>query len=438
LLAVTLAVVASAYCKDSGGPPAAPAAPSNLTAVAAPGSATQINLQWQDNAANEDGFQIERAPGGTASFTEIASVGPNASSYQSTGLSAGTSYSYRVLAYNAGGTSGYSNTATVTTLSTPAAPTNLVATVASGSQINLAWTDNATNEDGFRIERAPEGTTSFIEIATVGPSVTTFQNTGLTPGTGYSYRVRASNGVGNSPYSNMVTATTVGAGAPSSLVLTPKSLIVDVGSTAGTTVTVQDPFGDPVANPLVTYVSRNPSAASVSAAGTVTGETRGQAVVTARAEGGSSPADSLLAVVAVPGGPVLMADIAQFSYQTNAVVTITVIMDMRASGELLGSTRVLVTWNPSVLAYQSHTNGGSGVSPTVNASNAASGSLALAMADANGFAGRVELLRITFRAGPVAGVAGYLGLATSEVAGAGTFTDLLAQTVAVTHPLATR
>ena len=56
----------------------------------------------------------------------------------------------------------------------------------------------------------------------------------------------------------------------------------------------------------------------------------------------------------------------------------------------------------------------------------------------NGFAGRVELLRITFRAGPVAGVAGYLGLATSEVAGAGTFTDLLAQTVAVTHPLATR
>src|SRR2546428_416743 len=133
-------------------------------------------------------FKTGALPFGQPSRALSYAAGRNASSCQSTGLGAGTSYRYRVLAYNAGGTSGYSNTATVTTLSTPAAPTNLVATVASGSQINLAWTDNATNEDGFRIERAPESTTSLIEIATVRPSVTTFQNTGLTPVTVDSYR----------------------------------------------------------------------------------------------------------------------------------------------------------------------------------------------------------------------------------------------------------
>src|SRR2546422_5115635 len=50
----------------------------------------------------------------------------------------------------------------------------------------------SSNEDGFRIERcAGAGCTTFAEIATVGPNVTTYANTGLTTGTGYSYRVRS-------------------------------------------------------------------------------------------------------------------------------------------------------------------------------------------------------------------------------------------------------
>jgi cohesin domain-containing protein len=135
---------------------------------------------------------------------------------------------------------------------------------------------------------------------------------------------------------------------------------------------------------------------------------------------------------------VLMSDIAEVRYRTDTVLTVTVLMDMRASGELLGSTTVSVYWNPSALTYQSYANGGSGVSPTVNASNAAAGLLTLAMADPNGFAGRVELLKITFKAGSVAGTTGSLALTTSEVSGAGTFTDLLPRTVAVTYPLSTR
>ena len=49
----------------------------------------------------------------------------------------------------------------------PSAPTNLSASAVSTSQINLSWTDNASNETGFRIERSPDGT-SFTEIATRG------------------------------------------------------------------------------------------------------------------------------------------------------------------------------------------------------------------------------------------------------------------------------
>ena len=91
----------------------------------------------------------------------------------------------------------------------PAAPTNLATGVVSTSQINLTWTDNATNESGFRIERCSgTGCTSFAEIATVGVNATSYQNTGLLPATSYSYRVRAYNQAGTSGYSNWSSKTT--------------------------------------------------------------------------------------------------------------------------------------------------------------------------------------------------------------------------------------
>src|SRR5262249_14111231 len=84
---------------------APPAAPSNLTATAA--SSSQINLTWIDNSNTEDGFKIERLSGGT--WTEVATVGANVTSWSDSGLTAGTTYTYRVRAYNAGGNSAYTN-----------------------------------------------------------------------------------------------------------------------------------------------------------------------------------------------------------------------------------------------------------------------------------------------------------------------------------------
>jgi PKD repeat protein len=94
----------------------------------------------------------------------------------------------------------------------PAGPTGLSVSVVSSSQLNLAWSDQSDNENGFLIERSTNGT-SFTQITAVSWGVTTFSDTGLSPGTTYNYRVQAFNDVGNSGYSNTANATTT-AGVP--------------------------------------------------------------------------------------------------------------------------------------------------------------------------------------------------------------------------------
>ena len=91
-----------------------PTAPGGLSAVSV--SASQIDLSWSDNSNNENGFKIERSPNGSSDWTQIASVNANVTTYQDSGLTCGTTYYYRVYAYNTGGNSSYSNTASATTL----------------------------------------------------------------------------------------------------------------------------------------------------------------------------------------------------------------------------------------------------------------------------------------------------------------------------------
>ncbi len=91
--------------------------------------------------------------------------------------------------------------------SPPAAPTNLVASAVSSGQIVLGWKAGSTNQAGFKIERSTSGT-SYTPIATNAANATNFLDTGLQPSTAYTYRVRAFNAQGESPFSNPAGATT--------------------------------------------------------------------------------------------------------------------------------------------------------------------------------------------------------------------------------------
>lgn len=91
----------------------APAAPINLNATAGTSSLT-ATLTWTDHSSDETGFKVERSTDGNI-FTEIAIVPENTSSYTDNTVAAQTFYHYRIYAFNATGSSVFSNIATVTT-----------------------------------------------------------------------------------------------------------------------------------------------------------------------------------------------------------------------------------------------------------------------------------------------------------------------------------
>jgi RHS repeat-associated protein len=105
----------------------------------------------------------------------------------------------------------------------PVAPSALVATPVSSTQIDISWDDNSDNETGFIIERALAAQ-SFAQIGVVGPGITSYASTGLTPNTQFEFRVRAANFAGNSEWSNTATAVTGSSSGPGGAGLIPELL----------------------------------------------------------------------------------------------------------------------------------------------------------------------------------------------------------------------
>jgi hypothetical protein len=91
----------------------------------------------------------------------------------------------------------------------PSAPSNLVATAASDTEIDLSWTDNSANESGFRIERSSDGVSGWSQAGAVAANVTTHRDPGLNPNTTYHYRVLATGSAGPSNPSPTAQATTL-------------------------------------------------------------------------------------------------------------------------------------------------------------------------------------------------------------------------------------
>jgi len=96
-------------CEETPSPTFVPTPPSDLIATVA--SSSQIDLEWQDKSDNEAGFKIERKTGAEGTWSQIATVGSNASSYSDTALATSTTYYYKVRSYNLAGHSGHSNEA---------------------------------------------------------------------------------------------------------------------------------------------------------------------------------------------------------------------------------------------------------------------------------------------------------------------------------------
>ncbi len=166
-----------------------PSVPAGLTAASA--STSQINLSWTASSDNVGvtGYKVYR------NGTQIATA--TASSYSDTGLAASTSYTYTVSAFDAAGNvSGQSASVSAKTMTpsdtqAPTVPAGLTATIASTSQINLAWTASTDNVGvtGYKIYK------NGNLVATI--LATRYSDTGLLASTSYTYTVSAYDAAGN-------------------------------------------------------------------------------------------------------------------------------------------------------------------------------------------------------------------------------------------------
>ncbi len=234
----------------------APSAPTSLAATVV--GTSQVNLSWTASTDNVGvtGYRVERCQGsGCTSFAQVGT--PSVTSFGDTGLSASTTYRYRVRAADAAGNlSSYSAVVTATTpatadTSSPSAPTGLAGTAVSSSQVSLSWTASTDNVGvtGYRVERCQgAGCTSFAQVGT--PTGTSFNDTGLSASTSYSYRVLAADAAGNvSAYSALATVST-----PAGPVV-PAGLVLGFSFDAGSGSSVVDVSGNGNTGALVGGVS---------------------------------------------------------------------------------------------------------------------------------------------------------------------------------------
>jgi len=95
-------------------------------------------------------------------------------------------------------------------VTTPTSPSALLVQSSTQSQVNLLWSDNATNETGFRLERKQGVSGTYSELVSLSENVISYSDTSVGTGETYIYRILAYNSVGNSAYSSEVTANVPG------------------------------------------------------------------------------------------------------------------------------------------------------------------------------------------------------------------------------------
>ena len=150
-----------------------------------PGTSVQATFNLSATA-DLDLFVLDGASGQCRAGTSIAYGDTSAV------LSAQVGHTYYVVVDGfQGATGNYTLDTQCAASAPPAAPKGLVASSVSASQIDLAWQASIGDISDYHIERSPDGTTGWTQIATVGPNETGYSDTGLACQTGFSYRVLA-------------------------------------------------------------------------------------------------------------------------------------------------------------------------------------------------------------------------------------------------------
>ena len=179
---------------------------SNVTCTAR--SYNSITLSWNRNTT-ATGYKLEQYKGGK--WVQVAQINGNSTtSYRVTGLTAATTYSFRIRAYktsgNAAAHSGYTN---LSTLTSPTNVSNVTCTARSYNSITLSWNRNTT-ATGYKLEQYKGG--KWVQVAQInGNSTTSYRVTRLTAATAYNFRIRAyktsENATAHSGYTNLSTLT---------------------------------------------------------------------------------------------------------------------------------------------------------------------------------------------------------------------------------------
>lgn len=197
-----------------------PVPPSSANATAL--LQTEILIEWKDNATTETGYEVYHSDSGDpGTFTALTTTAADVQSYIHQGLISKTTHYYQIRATSAEGPSTFTNPVMATTLSNaPVSPGGLVVTPKSGSELQLEWTDNSSNENGFVVARTIQQFGNFTIIDTVAANSTIYTDTGLVNNTTYFYFVMAFNGDGLSE-----NRTNVASGKTASVPLTPINVV---------------------------------------------------------------------------------------------------------------------------------------------------------------------------------------------------------------------
>ncbi|KAF0217382.1 MAG: fibronectin type III domain-containing [Geobacteraceae bacterium] len=193
-----------------------PPVPTMYAPTAASTTTTQLTPTWS-NVYGDNGYKLYWKQRSGADCTAGNWNGPitvaiNTTSYNHAGLTPGTFYCYRVVATGPSGpplTPDSAISSSVSQSTKPVAPVQPTLSGITASNITVTWSPNVFGNSGYNIERKTGASGSWGSVGTVGTDVTTFNNnTGLSSGTLYYYRVSANSSGGYSATSPEASATT--------------------------------------------------------------------------------------------------------------------------------------------------------------------------------------------------------------------------------------